>query len=267
MKKYDNITLLIHGPITIYTIFTLYRYAEYFDIVVCAPKYHKSINDSIWRELEEISNSKKYNVSLFVYGGVNKSTYNNEQNRFFHFFSVVLGLQACKTDFVIKMRSDEFYSNLEPFIDTMIEDTSKMTTNDVFFRNSAMPFHPSDHLMGGKVSLMRSTFELAKQFCEQPEMLGKNVFMRIVDSKLKDSKFIPAEHYVGTALLTHLYPPDTLQSEIDIVKCMKESFTIVDSDELGVVRIAANSIEAGKEFFDTSYRNKDTDVFNIEDYK
>lgn len=266
MKKHDNITLLIHGPISIYTIFSLYKFAEHFDVVVCCPRYTKSIDDSIWKELERLSNSKTHNVSLFVYGGVEKKEYNNQQNRFFHFFSVSLGLQACKTDYVIKLRSDEFYSDLNPFISTMIENSGKITTNDVFFRNSRIPFHPSDHLVGGKVSLMKKMFELAKTFCEKPEIADNNIFIKTTLKKMED-RFVPAEVYLGAALMTHLYPDDILPKEIDVTEFMQHGFVIVPSEELGVIRVVANSLGEGKEFFDTSYRNPDTDITDIEEYK
>jgi hypothetical protein len=263
----NNFTLLIQGPISLYTVFMLYKYKDAFPIVVSAPK-PKNVKDSkIVEEIQSIAGSDS-NLSLFLYEQEWPKDIYNEQNRYGQFFSTSLGLQACYTDYTIKIRSDEFYSNLEPFIEAVLDNTTKLVTNDVFFRNSTMPFHPSDHLMGGKTTLLKSIFNTSKLFCEQKDLLDKNIFINIFRSTLKDkSIFIPAEVYLGAALMAHLHPSDIRQTEIDIVKAMKHSIFIVDNEELGLIRINANSVDGGKEFFDTSYRNEATDIHDIQHYK
>lgn len=264
----NDVTLIIQGPLSIYTIFTLYRYKNDFPIVISTPRVLDMKNNKLLREINELMQSADCKISLFWYDGEWDSKIYNEQNRYSQFFSTLLALQACHTKYVVKTRSDEFYSNLMPFVDAIMENPRKLVTNDVFFRNSSMPFHPSDHLMGGKTSLITSMFSLAKRFCEDTSLVEKNVFIELYKSKIKaDKVFVPAEVYLGAALLTHLHADDILVPEIDLVDVMKNNITIVDSDELGVLRIAANSVGDGKEFFDTSYRDKKTDVYNIEEYE
>lgn len=82
------------------------------------------------------------------------------QNCNLQIISTVLGLEKTQTKFAIKMRGDEFYSNLEEMILKLLEAQHKIFTSPVFFRHpSFMMFHVSDHLIVG------TTSNLKKMFC------------------------------------------------------------------------------------------------------
>jgi hypothetical protein len=64
--------------------------------------------------------------------------------------STLAGLRECSTEFVIKVRGDEYFSNLEYIVDEL-NKTSKLLTLPIFFRpHNVFPFHPSDHLIAGR---------------------------------------------------------------------------------------------------------------------
>jgi hypothetical protein len=71
------------------------------------------------------------------------------QNSHFQLVSTLAGLRECRTGMVIKVRGDEYFSNLEYIVEEM-KKTMKILTLPIFFRpHSVIPFHPSDHLLAG----------------------------------------------------------------------------------------------------------------------
>lgn len=72
------------------------------------------------------------------------------QNSHLQIVSTLAGLRECSTEFVIKVRGDEYFSNLEYIVDEL-KKTSKLLTLPIFFRpHNSFPFHPSDHLIAGR---------------------------------------------------------------------------------------------------------------------
>ena len=71
------------------------------------------------------------------------------QHSHFQIVSTLAGLRECSTDWVIKVRGDEYFSNLEYVVEEM-KKTTKLLTLPIFFRpHKVFPFHPSDHLIAG----------------------------------------------------------------------------------------------------------------------
>jgi CRISPR/Cas system CMR-associated protein Cmr3 (group 5 of RAMP superfamily) len=269
MEKNKDFTLIIHGPLTIYTMFTLYRYATQYNIVIVAPR--PVTKNNIISEIQTLSALPDTNISLILYGNILKDTHNNRQNKYLHFVSVVTGLGLTTTEYAIKMRADEFYSNLNGFQEAVLRHPTRITTNDVFFRNHKMPLHPSDHLMGGKVDNLLKVFEYARALVEVPESDLKDEFFNMLRESVlfKTHKFISAEQYIGVAATKTL-----IHEEVNVEKYvdyMKEMFYIVPCEELGVYRVCFNSaarkdVNEPLEYFDNSYYNKDTDINDINLY-
>jgi hypothetical protein len=269
MEKNKDFTLIIHGPLTIYTMFALYRYATQYNIVIVAPR--PVVKNNIINEIQELSNSPDTNISLVLYGDILKPHYNNRQNKYLHFFSVLMGLRIVTTEYAIKMRADEFYSNLTKFEEAILSYPDRIVTNDVFFRNHKMPLHPSDHLMGGSLKNMVEMFEYAKSLVEVPESDLKDDFFNMLrDSPLfKAHKFVSAEQFLGVAAVKSFITEEVISE--NFVEYMKKIFYIVPCENLGVYRACFNSVPKGEspiplEYFDDSYFNKETDVKDIELY-
>lgn len=263
MTEHNDTTLLIQGPLTNYTLYSMYRYKGVFDIVISTPLPTIS-NQTVYDEIMKVVNEKNSNVTIFTYGDILRSTYNNDQNRYYQFFSVYYGLSACKTEYTIKIRSDEFYSNIPVLIDTMKKNRYKIITNDVFFRNSKFLFHPSDHLVAGRTKLMNEVFSSAKNFCEDRSVIESNPYAIYVKEKSGTDRFT-SEQLIGIATITFLQPSRE-PSDIDPVISMKNCFHIVKSEDLGVFRIAFNSSPTKNEFTDNTYLSKTDDITDIEEY-
>ena len=75
--------------------------------------------------------------------------------------SIHNGLKACDTKYIIKIRSDERYSNLQPMVDRIEEFPNAFVTTNIFFKPWRIhEFHISDHIFGGRTDLLLQTWEL-----------------------------------------------------------------------------------------------------------
>jgi hypothetical protein len=253
-------TIILHGPLEDYSLIPISQYMRDYKIVVVAPM---GVNPNIADEVLRIS-KKTDNVSLILYQSnmILKEGINNEQNRYFHHFSVLMGLQFVNTKYAIKIRSDEYYSNLEPFLDIMRVCSNKIITNDVFFRKKEVfRFHPSDHLVGGTTKNMENVFHLATLYSENRDTLVK--------ARYYSENINVAEQYLGLATINALV---TNEDDIPVCKTdldldyylMNKCFDIVPSQRLGFFRIRANTY--GKFWTNNEYFSLESDIKDIKNY-
>lgn len=269
MSRSTTTTLLIHGPFTSFTIFTLYKYKDLYNIVLVGPKADTS-KAGLISEINKLATDENNNISVLIYGDVLSDAYNNRQNKFLHFFSVSLGLEACVTDYIIKTRSDEFYSDLEHFEEQVIGNPKKITTNDVFFRNIQRPFHPSDHLMGGHIKNMKGMFNGARDWCMvEEQMLHDDAFVVHLKERAGDKvTFVAAEQYLGINAIKFMMEeePEEIPAE-NIPEIMNDYFHIVSTKDLGFYRIIFNSAKDGPvEYTDRSFFDPMQDISDVRDY-
>lgn len=78
----------------------------------------------------------------------------------YQIITTLKGLDKVKTEWVIKMRCDEYYSNLDKVYKKMIQNPEKIVSSSMFFRKWKMyPFHCSDKLLGGKTDNLFAMYE------------------------------------------------------------------------------------------------------------
>lgn len=72
------------------------------------------------------------------------------------------GLEEARTEFSLKIRSDEYFHNIEPFIKAGLDNPDRYTTCNIFFLPSKYgPLHTSDHLIFGKTEKLKNGFKYA----------------------------------------------------------------------------------------------------------
>lgn len=164
----DTYTLVIQGPIRKSTAEILQKYKS----------QHKNIIFSTWSgpDLEKFKKE-------FDFGGIllveNKQPIPdrrtvNHHNIYFQCFNTLKGLERSKTKFSIKLRSDEYYSNLQPIFDKVTD--KKIVTNDLFFNGFDLsPFKPSDHVMGGTTENLLGMFKTAVETLKSPIAYRNNI--------------------------------------------------------------------------------------------
>lgn len=81
------------------------------------------------------------------------------QNLAYQVKSTASGLEHVKTPYCIKMRGDEYYSNLEHIMKAVVSSPDKLWVLPVFFRHTSyIKYHISDHLIAGTTANLKSMF-------------------------------------------------------------------------------------------------------------
>lgn len=75
-------------------------------------------------------------------------------------FATLEGLDRVKTEYVIRLKGDEWYSNLNVVAEAIKRQPEKVHVLPVFLKKwKAWPFHVSDHLIAGKTEIVKSMFQ------------------------------------------------------------------------------------------------------------
>lgn len=83
-----------------------------------------------------------------------------EANLDYQIITTLKGLHKITTNWVIKMRCDEYWSNVEKVYEQMIKNPNKIISGSMFFRKWGMyKFHPSDKIIGGSLDNVFLMFE------------------------------------------------------------------------------------------------------------
>lgn len=204
-----DVTLLLQGKVTRDAYdFYLERYKE-FPIIV-----------STWNGFFDDPNPPP-NVRIYA---DDLPEDRHAQNLFRQIKSTANGLYYVDTPFVIKLRGDEYYSNLGYVIDLMQQNETFLITNSVFFRKwKKYRWHISDHLIGGtKENLERMFFHALERY--------KNPYK------------IPPEVFLTQMYLQKKYGSD-FESRTNHEAIMRESFMIVDVNNLKPYKVVANGFK------------------------
>ena len=85
------------------------------------------------------------------------------QNFHYQIISTLTALERIKTKYVIKVRGDEFYSNLQYIHNSIRVEPTKIHTSSVFFRSwQYAEYHISDHIIAGTTENLLIMFRACK---------------------------------------------------------------------------------------------------------
>lgn len=86
--------------------------------------------------------------------------FRKEANLDYQIITTLAGLSEVKSEWVIKMRTDEYYSNLDKVFKKMKANPEKIVSSSMFFRKYGLyKFHCSDKLLGGTVENLTIMYE------------------------------------------------------------------------------------------------------------
>lgn len=163
------------------------------------------------------------------------------QNQNYQFVSTLNGLRLADTKFVIKIRGDEFYSNIDYIYSRLNSLPEKIHCSPVFFRHwSFMKFHISDHIIAGLRENVLLMFESAKN------KVDNNQIFHIRDGKIH-SYFEPEINLTRAYLMEKEY---ARYNVIDGRKLMVRNFEILDLKKMYPYKIVAN-------IFSTIWENRE----------
>ena len=114
---------------------------------------------SIWEDedLSSFNIPEKWNVVINHYPFIR---FRPQANLDYQIITTLHGLQYVETDWVIKMRADEYWSNLDKIFDKMKSNPDKIVSGSMFFRKWGMySFHCGDKILGGTTDNITLMFE------------------------------------------------------------------------------------------------------------
>jgi hypothetical protein len=227
LTPHDDITVIIQGPLNESSLSNIPNYQ----------KTAKNIIVSAWDTYD--NNTKEYlpedpNV-LFITSDSNwvenwRGRYYNNSNIAFQIITTLNGLDKVKTKYVIKVRSDEIYTDIGQFAETMKANKEKLITNNVLFQSDDHEkFHPSDHVIGGTTNNMLGTFEKLENYCAKYAERG-TISLTGKELGVDGLKGISSETLMCICFLQH----KGVEINIDnSKKIMLSNFGIVPTEKMG----------------------------------
>lgn len=224
--------------------------------------YHVNIPTiiSTWKPVSKqpklsdmLSGSLRPNLSIIETNLPDPRGLNNQGNRYFQFLSTLNGLYAVKTKYAIKVRTDEYYSDLRPIMQKVL-GTGKTITGDVYFKKTKVcPYHPSDHIIAGRTDFLRKIFYTITSDCIY---------------RSSQELFCPyPETHFGRKLisLSENIPVPKLPASPEAVKrLMSKYFDIVNSCELGDFCVTSNGLKKQYKNSTGYYNIRNEIAFSIE---
>lgn len=132
-----GVTFVVQGPLTPETIRGIYNYKKLGKVIV-----------SCWdTDSEALMAQIPHDIKMVVNKFEDNDEY-NFQNIRYHIQSSLGGLLQVETPFAVKVRSDEYFTRMNKFINSIYLNPDAITACNFFFRKTVL-FHPSDHLFGG----------------------------------------------------------------------------------------------------------------------
>ena len=220
----SKFTLLIQGPV-LRNLIVMSNQHKYLDTVVST--WHYPVLE------EEASLFARPNLKLIANHTPDTTQIYNNQNRYFQFKSTYSGLLEVKTEYVIKVRSDEYYFNLNPAAAKFLSDPNKVLTNNVFFRKTKyMPYHPSDHLIVAKTELLKTVYEKCIHQCEKDgDKLEEGYFNQIPKRLVPEQQF--AINVIKTLEKKSFRLPTKFKDLEKMREITRKHFDIINNQQLG----------------------------------
>ena len=171
-----------------------------------------------------------------------------KQNINYQLVSTLNALKRVTTPLVIKIRGDEYYSNIESIYNQIKIEQDKIHTASIFFRAwQFAEYHISDHIIAGTKERVMLMFKESKKNFDTGEM---NISKWKLEGKFH--RWITTEAPEERITKSYLNSIDPFRYDIiDGVILMKEHFDILDITKLFPYKIKANIWEAewdNKEF-------------------
>lgn len=213
----EDVTLIIQGRIT----------QETFDFYV---KNYKGWNViiSTWVGVDINYSALPDGFSLLISKLPEKSGF---QNLNYQVVSTLNALNKIKTPYVIKVRGDEQWSNLESVYKSIKLNPTKLWCSSVFFRPWIyMNYHSSDHIIAGTLENLLTMFESTKY----------NFNNELIYYIKNGEKML---YWEPEIMLTRSYVKAKMPEKYERVDgriLMKELFDILDIELLKPFKIKAN---------------------------
>lgn len=159
----NDLAIIIQGPLNPISIGNIPNYKKFGKVFVSCWEDDDESLISAYQDIVHIKNSWKENLDI-----------SNPQNLYRQTITTLSGLHAASDyKYCIKVRSDEYYSDLTLLIEKIKSNPSKIICSNIYFRQK-WRMHISDHILGSTRENLLKTFNLVKAKCELPGKVYKH---------------------------------------------------------------------------------------------
>ena len=235
--KHEDVTIVMQGPLVNYwnaMAEGLAHIDEYLELVnaVIISSWDDSLDRFEPKKLEHAIS--RGNLTL-VTDDINKyDDYYNNSNICYQVVSSLNGLKKVNTKYAIKIRCDEYYTDLSKLVDLIKSSPEKLTTSNFLFNpDSIEQFHPSDHVAGGYteniLGMYETAFDLCKKFTGTEPISADQIGISNYRNIYNDGKVSPESFLCFSFLLNKGVEIDCDNS----IAIMKEHVQMLPLSEVG----------------------------------
>lgn len=214
-----DVTLLIQGRYSDIFINNIDKYESYFNKIIY----------STWKD-----DNVKYhkNIEFIIDNLPNTDGVYNAGNVYYQCKSTLNGLKKVETKYVVKHRSDEFYSNIDYFINSF--NKKLICCNWGFQKIKTIPYQISDHLFMGE------TDKLLNTFANLEKCLHLNINNLILNPRYGAEMLISLHYILQHDKYNIEFMANNYKNNDVVYEIMKEYFDVVDVNELSPFIITNN---------------------------
>lgn len=207
----SDTTIVVQGRLDSQSLTHLKNYRKIGHVIVVGWEYESPAILELAR-----ANCKLADAELVILTTPPVGAIFNAQNTFSHAMTTAAGLNLVKTEFAIKVRGDEFYEDLQPFVDRLVAEPYRTWCSSVYFRRDVQhKFHLGDHIVAGRTATLAKAFDMVRSACQ--------VFPPLVEPPL------PEQLIARAILLAQGVTPDNDRSRAQMIK----HFGVVSLKHLG----------------------------------
>ena len=154
--------LVVQGPLDNVSLnFVLGKccHPQFKNIIIS--HWDEDLADPVEPNYSELRNQISTQIVSQSLPDLNKTFFTLKDSTFFYSLtSTYAGLKKCTSPYVVKMRSDEYFTNFTPLKEKFLNDTNKLVCGNIFFKNwNFKPYHIGDHLFVSKRESLLRTYE------------------------------------------------------------------------------------------------------------
>ena len=149
--------MVVQGPIHQNSIYgALNNYTSYTDHIIFS-HWDTDTDKELLQHLTDASIPHRTIENKFERASFNVF---NGQNVYYQIRTTLAGLKEVTTEYVIKLRSDQYFGDLKPIFEAVLANPEKYNCANFHFRpDRFLKYHASDKMIGGRTDLIRGDFE------------------------------------------------------------------------------------------------------------
>jgi len=271
----SNTSLIIQGPVrpnTLKCLQNIIRYANNFSAIIFSTFHEES---GLFYAVKSYCENNNV-IFLAINPPSIKYTY-NYSNIYYQVISTLSACEKLDTEFVIKIRSDETYSNLNKLYD--LADEQKINFSNIFFRSlkcvrkfpvaknilvqqfneiydkkySCYHYHSSDHIICCKSNILQNAYDLCKNICRNIHEIYK--FVANIDNTIFNDSYdllgnrtynqysLCPEQLLSLCFLKVIKPDISIdfKNKIQNTELFRKYFHIINIDNLAPYIVSAQN--------------------------